>query len=491
MALTKAHNRMIADAAVNVKDFGAVGDGVADDTAAIQAALNTLKDVHFGGGSYRITSPLSVSAQRVIGGVIPTAGWNRAQTEIIVDGNISCFVNSGTLGEPGLEIDGFLIKYSDSIPADAITQGDRVGINFSTNNLYPAYTKIQNVTVKGAWIGYRDDTGTYQTILERVFFWNCRYGVLNINGTTIKFDTVSVLGGLIGFELRDILSPTLINCFADQLTPQSGDIAGNIFRNCQSLTIAGWDAESNVITGNNTSYMQFDNTSAHVSGFTGYLNELTCNSGEEVYLFDAYNGSTVTFSGIRPRRGSGDLDFTGNAAGVPKTISARTNSDVFICGSQIDAATGTSSAPLAVGGDGTSTVLEAGNKLTDTTAFTETAAFGPTTSGSWTPNPTNYTTVGTVPVVGRYLRENNVVHCWIEFQCDGSNTIASTAGTSAINNFPNSLTPTRFSTCTATDTAVNDLGSGLVNTFGIYTPTFSASTVPVHVYFAYYIGSQL
>ena len=27
MALTKAHNRMIADAAVNVKDFGAVGDG--------------------------------------------------------------------------------------------------------------------------------------------------------------------------------------------------------------------------------------------------------------------------------------------------------------------------------------------------------------------------------------------------------------------------------------------------------------------------------
>ena len=27
MALTKAHNRMIEGAAVNVKDFGAVGDG--------------------------------------------------------------------------------------------------------------------------------------------------------------------------------------------------------------------------------------------------------------------------------------------------------------------------------------------------------------------------------------------------------------------------------------------------------------------------------
>jgi hypothetical protein len=64
MALTKAHNRMIEGAAVNVKDFGAVGDGSTDDTAAIQAALDASqgRPVRAPAGTYVIKSTVTMTS---------------------------------------------------------------------------------------------------------------------------------------------------------------------------------------------------------------------------------------------------------------------------------------------------------------------------------------------------------------------------------------------------------------------------------------------
>lgn len=49
---------------VSVKDFGAVGDGITDDTAAIQAAINAANRIDFGDvtNTYKITSALNLSA---------------------------------------------------------------------------------------------------------------------------------------------------------------------------------------------------------------------------------------------------------------------------------------------------------------------------------------------------------------------------------------------------------------------------------------------
>lgn len=63
-AVNRPINEKLQDT-VSVKDFGAIGDGVADDTDAIQAALNAAFTVGGGGvyvptGTYKITSPLIV-----------------------------------------------------------------------------------------------------------------------------------------------------------------------------------------------------------------------------------------------------------------------------------------------------------------------------------------------------------------------------------------------------------------------------------------------
>jgi hypothetical protein len=56
---------------VNVKDFGAIGDGVADDTKAVQAAFSTGKDVFIPAGTYLVDNVQPVGNQHING-----AGWD-------------------------------------------------------------------------------------------------------------------------------------------------------------------------------------------------------------------------------------------------------------------------------------------------------------------------------------------------------------------------------------------------------------------------------
>lgn len=54
-------------------DFGAVGDGVTDDTAAIQAAFDTIArgvTIYFPPGTYRVTSTLNIETASVLRGVM-------------------------------------------------------------------------------------------------------------------------------------------------------------------------------------------------------------------------------------------------------------------------------------------------------------------------------------------------------------------------------------------------------------------------------------
>ncbi|HSG62806.1 MAG TPA: phage tailspike protein, partial [Pseudomonadales bacterium] len=90
---------------VSVKDFGAVGDGVSNDTAAIQAAINTGKPIVFPAGNY-LSGPLTQSTnfQRFYAdgqvSIIKNAnGVLLTSTGIYVEFNGIQFVGTGFTGD--------------------------------------------------------------------------------------------------------------------------------------------------------------------------------------------------------------------------------------------------------------------------------------------------------------------------------------------------------------------------------------------------------
>ena len=66
--------------AVSVKDFGAIGDAVADDAPAFAAALATHRSVFVPPGRYRLAAPIDVLPQRTI------LGAGRDDVELVPDG---------------------------------------------------------------------------------------------------------------------------------------------------------------------------------------------------------------------------------------------------------------------------------------------------------------------------------------------------------------------------------------------------------------------
>ena len=153
---------------VSVKDFGAVGDGVADDTTEIQAAINaaiTISDnkpatLVFPGGNYKITAPLEIVASggerlEIIGG----GGSFEAATILVgyhgygsgAQPKGAFYIASNTPGgyARSVAISGFLIERSSTTfrTPPAI---EAIGV---------AQSRFNNITV-GSWsnTAYRFDT---------------------------------------------------------------------------------------------------------------------------------------------------------------------------------------------------------------------------------------------------------------------------------------------------------------------------------------------
>jgi hypothetical protein len=143
MSLTKVTYSMIDGISANVKDFGAVGDGVANDTVAIQAAIDSgASSVFFPSATYKVGLLNMVSNQKLYG-----EGASSIILASIATADAPGGVVNGTL-KSGLEICDLkfqgINRPENNNPANQ--DGDR-GINFDNCS----NVKVHDCEVEGFW----------------------------------------------------------------------------------------------------------------------------------------------------------------------------------------------------------------------------------------------------------------------------------------------------------------------------------------------------
>ena len=115
---------------VSVKDFGAIGDGVTDDTAAIQAAVDAHQNVYFPIGTYLVTSTITCSqfGQCLIG-----PGNKYAPATIQYGGTGTAITFAAAANYAKLQ-DGIYIKGVPAVSTDYYNTGS-VGIDITADAL--------------------------------------------------------------------------------------------------------------------------------------------------------------------------------------------------------------------------------------------------------------------------------------------------------------------------------------------------------------------
>lgn len=135
MALTKASYSMITGAPVNVKDFGATGDGTTDDTAAIQAAIN-------------FCTNLSNRKQTLYFPAANAAAYYKTTAPLVVNGRLN-IVGDGefttTIFAVGLTVGQFILDF-DNLAADNVEFGGVSQITLRSDNPLPTAIRLKNAS---------------------------------------------------------------------------------------------------------------------------------------------------------------------------------------------------------------------------------------------------------------------------------------------------------------------------------------------------------
>lgn len=185
---------------INVKDFGAIGDGVADDTSAIQAALDAIPNsgaiLLFPAGSYRVTTTL----------ILPTMSSGTSLRPVLIrgesnstDGSTGSYITHTSTtqalfqgrGASGIGTAKGVIGIRNMQLYGAYVYGTGSTVTSIGLNLYDcAGINLEQVMFHGFKYGLQTEGNLYYSVIDGCAFRRCDIGWYHVggpvNGTTIS-----------------------------------------------------------------------------------------------------------------------------------------------------------------------------------------------------------------------------------------------------------------------------------------------------------------